>query len=190
FGYAIDDAILRGTGAGTPLGILNSGALVTVAKETGQSAKTILTENVINMYARQSNPEGAVWLANKDTFPQLVTLTNGVGTAGRIVSVLQQGISGSPSGMGILGRPILWMEQCSTLGTVGDLCFVDPPSRYLLATRGGLQVASSIHIRFLQDEGVLRFIYRVDGSPDTNSPVTPANGTATVSPFIALASRA
>ena len=188
FGFVIDDAILRGNGAGRPLGILNSDALVPVPKETGQAAKSILTENIIAMYARQSNPEGAMWLANKDVFPQLSTLTIGVGTAGQIVSVLQQGISGSPSGMGILGRPILWLEQCSTLGTVGDLMFVDP-ARYLLATKGGLQVASSIHVRFLQDEGVLRFIYRVDGSPDCNSAVTPANGTATVSPFVALAAR-
>ena len=51
FGFKIDEAILNGTGAGEPLGILNSGALVTVAKETNQSDK-IKVENLFKMWNR------------------------------------------------------------------------------------------------------------------------------------------
>ena len=51
FGFKIDDAILRGTGAGQPLGILKSGALVTVAKESGQTDK-ITVENLVKMWSR------------------------------------------------------------------------------------------------------------------------------------------
>ena len=39
FGFKIDDAILAGSGAGQPLGILNSGSLVKVDKEAGQTEK-------------------------------------------------------------------------------------------------------------------------------------------------------
>ena len=37
--FKLQDAIVRGDGAGKPLGILESAALVTVAKETGQEAE-------------------------------------------------------------------------------------------------------------------------------------------------------
>jgi HK97 family phage major capsid protein len=40
FGFLLDDAIINGTGAGQPLGILNAGCLVQVSKETGQKAAT------------------------------------------------------------------------------------------------------------------------------------------------------
>ena len=62
-------------------------------------------------------------------------------------------------------------------------------SRYLLATKGGLQSAFSGHVRFLQDEGVMRFTFRLDGQPDLAAPITPANGTATTSPFCVLQTR-
>ena len=39
FGFKIDDAILSGSGSGEPLGILNSGAMVTVAKEADQNVE-------------------------------------------------------------------------------------------------------------------------------------------------------
>ena len=57
FGFLLDDAIINGTGAGQPLGILNSGCLVSVDKETGQKAATVVAENVIKMYSRHLRPE-------------------------------------------------------------------------------------------------------------------------------------
>jgi len=47
FGFLIDNAIINGSGAGQPLGILNSGCLVSVSAEGGQKAATIVAENVI-----------------------------------------------------------------------------------------------------------------------------------------------
>jgi HK97 family phage major capsid protein len=188
FGWIIDNSILRGPGAGQPLGVLNSPALVTVSKETSQAAATICTDNIIKMYSRCSAPEKAVWVANIAAFPQLATLQVAIGTAGSLVGLLKEGVAGSPSGMGMLGRPLIWAEQSSALGDVGDIAFMDL-SRYLLASKGGLQTAQSLHVRFIQDECVLRFIYRVDGQPDLASAITPAYGTATVSPFVVLQAR-
>src|SRR5690554_4141670 len=51
FGFKMDDAILNGSGAGEPLGILQSGALVTVPKESSQTAK-ITVENLFKMWNR------------------------------------------------------------------------------------------------------------------------------------------
>src|ERR1019366_1011978 len=188
FGWVIDNCIFRGPGAGQPLGFLNSPALISIPKETGQAAATICTENITKMYARSTAPDKSIWVANIACFPQLATLQVAIGTAGALVGLLQNGIAGSPSGLGLYGRPLIWAEQSSALGDCGDLAFLDL-SRYLLATKGGLQTAQSIHVRFLQDESVLRFIYRIDGQPDLVSAITPAYGTATVSPFVTIAAR-
>jgi hypothetical protein len=55
--------------------------------------------------------------------------------------------------------------------------------------KGGVQSASSIHVQFVTDQTVFRFVYRVDGQPKWDSALTPLNGTNTVSPFVALATR-
>ena len=63
-------------------------------------------------------------------------------------------------------------------------------SQYYLATKGGIQAAQSIHVRFIYDESVFRFVYRIDGQPAWSSALTPFKGSNTVSPFVGLAARA
>jgi len=190
FAFVIDDCIIRGTGAGQPLGILHCPALVTVPEETGQAGDTITAANVLAMYSRllASSVENAIWVYNQDAFPQLCSMTLTAGTAGQPMFVPAGGLSGRPYNS-LLGLPLIAMEQCSTLGQPGDLILLDP-SRYLLATKGGLQIASSIHIRFSYDETCFRFVYRLDGQPELSSPVTPYQGTATQSAYVTLAERA
>jgi len=189
FGFKLDDGIVNGSGAGQPLGILNSGALVSQAKETGQAATTIVAENIEKMYSRMDprSLSKAEWYINQDTWPQLFQLHHKVGTGGVPVFVPNNGLSEAPYGT-LLGRPIVPIEQCATLGTVGDIIFADL-SQYVMIDKGGIQSASSIHVKFTNDETVFRFVYRVDGQPMLNSAITPFKGSATVSPFVALATR-
>jgi len=188
--FQIDNAIINGTGAGQPLGILNSGALVTVSKEAGQGAKTILFENICGMFSRMPgrNRANAVWYVNQDVEPQLFTMSLAVGTAGAPVYLPGGAASASPYAS-LFGRPVIPIEQCPTLGIAGDILFVDP-SQYLLIDKGGLQAQMSIHVRFVYDESVFRFTYRLDGQPSWASPMTPFQGSATVSPYVCLATRA
>lgn len=184
FGFKIDDAILTGTGAGEPLGILNSSSLVTVAKESNQAEK-ITVENLIKMWNRvwSRSRNNAVWFINQEIEPYLYTLK--IGTTP--VYVPAGGLSEKPYGT-LFGRPVIPLEQCSALGEVGDIVLADL-NQYLLIDKGGINAQSSIHVRFLYDENVFRFIYRVDGQPIWNKPLTPYKGTATQSPFVALAKR-
>lgn len=190
FGFKIDDAILNGTGAGQPLGIMNSGALVTVPKETGQAAATIVYENIVKMWARlwARSRQNAVWYINQDIEPQLFRMSLAVGTGGVPVYLPAGGLSQSPYGT-LFGRPVISIEHAATLGAAGDILLCDL-SQYLLIDKGGINAASSIHVRFLYDESVFRFIYRADGQPIWNSALTPFKGAAAQSPFIALATRA
>ena len=184
FGFKIDDVILNGTGSGQPLGILNSPSLVTVEKENGQTDK-ITVENLIKMWSRcwGRSRANAVWYINQELEPYLYTLTVG----DKPVYIPAGGLSEKPYGT-LFGRPVVPLEQCSAAGSVGDIILGDL-SQYLLIDKGGINAASSIHVRFLYDESVFRFIYRVDGQPIWNKPITPYKGSSTLSPFVTLAAR-
>ena len=193
FGFLLDDAIINGTGAGQPLGILNSGCLVSVAKETGQTADTVVAENVIKMYSRifASSRPNAIWLINQNIEPQLFTMSLAVGTGGIPIYMPAGGLSGQPYAT-LFGRPVIAIEQAATLGDVGDIIFADLAGGYLLAEKGGIQSDMSIHVRFEYDESVFRFVLRVDGQPVRATALAPYKGSATndtQSHFIALAAR-
>lgn len=184
FGFKIDDAILSGSGEGEPLGILNSGAIVTVAKEASQT-DIITVENLIKMWNRlwSRSRANAVWYINQELETYLYTLKIG----DKPVYIPAGGLSEKPYGT-LFGRPVVPIEQCSAAGEVGDIILADI-GQYLLIDKGGVKSASSIHVRFLYDENVFRFIYRVDGKPIWTKPLTPYKGSATVSPFVTLAKR-
>ena len=189
FGFMLDEAIFRGTGVGQPLGILNSPSLVTVDAEPGQAADTVLYENIVNMWSRAwgRGRANSVWLINQDIEPQLHTMSLAVGVGGVPVYMPAGGASASPYGT-LFGRPVIPIEQASTLGTAGDIVLADL-SQYLTIDKGGIQQASSIHVQFLTDQTAFRFVYRVDGQPVWNAPLTPAQGTNALSPFVALEAR-
>ena len=192
FGFMLDDGIINGTGSGQPLGILNAGCLVSVDKEAGQTAATVVFENIVKMYSRlfASSRPNAVWLINQNVEPQLFSMSLGVGTGGVPVYMPAGGISGQPYGT-LFGRPVIAIEQAATLGTVGDIIFADLPGGYILAEKGGIQSDVSVHVQFLYDESVFRFVMRVDGQPFRASALTPYKGgtSYTQSHFVALATR-
>ena len=193
FGFLLDDGIINGTGAGQLLGVMNAGSLVTVDKEVGQDADTIVPENIVKMFARlfASSRQNAVWLINQNVEPQLHLMGVGVGTGGQLVYMPPGGMSQAPYGT-LLGRPVLPIEQCQTLGDKGDIILADLATGYILAEKGGIQSDMSIHVKFIYDESVFRFVLRVDGQPVRASAVTPYKGGAsnTLSHFVTLAERA
>lgn len=188
--FMLQDAIIRGNGAGKPLGILNSPALVSVTKETGQPADTIVAKNISKMWAQAygAGRSNSIWLVNQEVEPQLDELAIPVGTGGIPVYMPPGGLSDSPYGR-LKGRPVVSIEQASAPGDVGDIILADF-SQYILIDKGGVQMASSMHVQFTTDEMVYRFIYRVDGQPSWNAALTPYKGANDLSPFVALAARA
>mgnify|MGYP000962574509 CR=1 FL=1 len=187
--FSLDDAIVNGTGAGMPLGILNSSALVTVSKEAGQVADSIAYENLVKMWSRLW-PRGrtnAVWLTGPGVETQLYQLTLTIGTAGQPVFLPSGGASMAPFAS-LFGRPIIPCEQCPKLGDKGDILLIDP-SQYLLVDKGSINEASSIGVRFEYAETAFRAVYRCDGAPTWASAVTQHSSTDTVSPFVCIEAR-
>jgi HK97 family phage major capsid protein len=190
FAFKIDDAVINGPGAGAPLGINTSAAPIVIAKESGQAAATIVTSNILKMWARLygRSRQNAVWFVNQDIEPQLYPLTLGSGTA-VILLYTPPGVNGNGAPYGLLmGRPVIPIEQAATLGTQGDMMLTDA-SQYILGTKGGVRADSSIHVAFLTGEQAFRFMLRLDGQPMWKKPLTPKNGSNTLSPFVTLATR-
>jgi HK97 family phage major capsid protein len=197
FNFKVEDAIINGSGAGQPQGIMNSGAVIEVAKDAGDSGVTISTPDILNMWSRMwsTSRANAVWIMNQDVEGKLYPLTLGTGSATQLLYFppgYMGGMNNSPDNPGpfgrMLGRPVIPVEYCATLGTPGDILLADF-SQYVMADKGAPQAASSIHVRFLNDETTFRFVYRVDGQPTWKKPLTAKNGISTYSPFVRLAAR-
>lgn len=188
-GSKILDEKIRGTGAGEMLGVLNAGnqCLISVDKQAGQQAATIVADNVIDMRARCWRYGQAIWLANHDTLPQLCKLSITIGTTG--FPIFLTGSGDVPDTL--MGRPIFFTEYAEALGTKGDL-ILGVWSEYLEGSIGGVESAESVHVRFLNNERAFRMSMRNDGRPWWRSPLTPKKGTVgkTLSPFVALNTRA
>lgn len=177
-----EEDYLLGNGVGKPLGMLSSSnpSLVSVTRNT---ASTIKTEDILKMRARVYAPNWSnyVWIASQDIIPALGILSNANNVL--FLSSLQ---TNQPFDT-IMGRPVLYSDHVSTLGTGGDINLVDP-TQYAVATKGGLTSQQSIHVRFLYGETAIRFVKRNDGQPLWRAALQPKKSTqATRSPFITLA---
>ena len=190
FDFKITDWIINGTGAGEALGIIPSGCMVSVGKETGQTRDTIVFENINKMWSRlmASSRPNAVWVINQDCEPQLNQMSVAVGTGGIPVYLPAGGASAQPYST-LFGRPVVPIEQCATVGDTGDIMLCDF-SKYQAIDKGGLKSEMSIHVRFVYDEQVFRFTYRFDGQPVLSTPITPFKGSNTLSHFVKLDARA
>jgi len=183
--HMIDERI-NGTGAGEHMGILNSPCLISVAKEDSQSADTINGTNIVKMRARVWNYNQAIWLANPDTYEQLVSVHVSGTNGDHFLFNPARGIDVPDT---LLGRPIFFTEYASTLGDKGDLiCGVW--SEYLEGIYQPLQSAESIHVRFVENERTFKFTTRNAGAPWWKAALTPKNSSDTLSPFVTLAERA
>ncbi len=186
FAFATREDVIRGSGAGEPLGILNCPAKVAITRATGSNIKAA---DVVKMYARlyAASRLNAVWLYNVDTLEMLTKMFLSTGTnSGQLIWIPAGGFNGKTYDT-IFGIPAYPSEHTDTLGNEGDIILCDF-SQYILAEKaGGIKVASSIHLRFDYDEIAYKFQLRNDGNIWWNAPLTPYKGTDTQSPVITLA---
>jgi HK97 family phage major capsid protein len=184
FAFEVDRAMFEGKGAGNPLGIMNSGLKVAIAKESGQTAATVVIDNIIKAEARTAS-ENAKWYANKNVLPQLATLKFGDNSPAFLVhsNQAEKGLNAT-----LFGRPLKFVEHCETVGAEGDLLLADWQA-YRLLDPGTLRSEGSMHVYFLTDEYAFRFVKEVNGAPMYDQPLDPLKGSTTLSEFITIAVR-
>lgn len=188
--FKIGNAIWDGDGVGKPAGFTGCAAVISIAKETGQAAATIVRENIRKMYARMPAAwrAGASWFISQDAEAYLEEMALDIGTGGVPVYLPSGGIADAPLGR-IKGLPVRPVEYASALGTVDDIVFANL-NAYRVGIRAGIESAISMHLKFDYAQTAYRFITEIDGQSMLHSAITPFNGGPTQSPFITLATRA
>lgn len=189
--WKTNEAILFGSGNGQPLGAFNSGALITVAKESGQATLTLDRMNIAKMAARlpfNDTLRNQVWIMNNDAMPYLWTLNSN----NQILYLPYGGANGAfqnaPNGT-LLGRNVITSQHAPTFSSANDVTLLDLSYYRTITKAGGMQTATSLHLYFDADALAFRVTFRIDGSPKIASPINPAKGSNQLSPFVGLAAR-
>lgn len=188
--WKTNESILFGAGNGVPVGALSAGATVTVAKESGQATQTLVPQNLAKMISRL--PAGSfansVWIVNNDVLPALFTLTLGNYPIYIPTGLTVGGLQVSPYGT-LLGRPVFVSQHANTFSAQGDILLVDLKYYQTITKAGGMQTATSMHLYFDADLTAFRTTFRMDGQSKITTPISPAKGSTTMSPFIQLGAR-
>jgi len=182
--FEIDNCVLtdNGTGAGKPLSISNSGAVIEVAKETGQDADTLCLANVENMISRilPSSFSKSYWLTSLTCLPSLMHLNYPVGTGAVIYNVFSE----DRNIWKLYGRPLLFSEHMPVIGDSGTIQLIDF-QRYVFLILQDISIKSDTSLGFKSDKVAFKCSFRLDAQPMDTTPLTPKVG-STLSAFIKL----
>lgn len=190
--WSLDSAFINGSVG--PIGIINAPCTVVQTKEASQPSTTILAANVAKMLSRLA-PESfnrCTWLVHPSAVQQLyrmvIPIQNVAGTENVGGSSPADWFQADSKGnMTLFGRPVVVTDKCQPLGTTGDIILADL-TQYIIGLRAQAFLASP-YPGFTTDELAFRLTIRVDGQPVLDRPITPRNGTTTLSHFIVLENR-
>lgn len=175
-GYALDKAILYGTGTKMPLGIVPRLAQTAAPSDYPANARAwadLHTSNIqtiaaasatgLKLFQALVKGSGAAkgkysrgvkfWVMSDTTYTTLMAEAMSINAAGAITS-------GQLGVMPVVGGEIVILDfvpDNTIIGGYGDL--------YLLAERAGTTLAQSEHVRFLEDQTVFKGTARYDGMP-------------------------
>lgn len=186
--WRTNEAFWNGDGIGKPVGMSKAKALVVVDKEAGQTADTILLQNITKMRARcpATSYRRAIWMISHDALPQLDALA--YATTATNVPIYNP--VGGDYGYGtLLGRPVMVSPQCETVGDQGDIALVDWKKYRTITKAAGIETATSMHFWFDQGVQAFRAVFRIDGQPAVTKAIAPPKGNSTLSPFVMLQAR-
>lgn len=174
-GLALDKAILYGTGVKMPLGVVSRLAQTEAPATYPATARTWVDLHTSNIKSIPANTTGAaliaaiitafgnakgkysrgtkVWVMNELTYTNLVAASVSVDASGAIVA----GVNGQMPVIGGNIEVLDFIPDNVIIGGYFDL--------YLLAERAGAKFMTSEHVRFLQDQTVIKANARYDGVP-------------------------
>lgn len=173
-GYALDKAILYGTGTKMPLGIvtrlaqtqkptsypanapawvdLHTSNLLAITGKTDTALLKALVE--ASGAAKGKYSSGAkFWAMNEATYTKLVSNAVSINAAGAIVTGMNKTFPVIGGDIEVLD----FIPNDVVIGGYGDL--------YLLAERAGATMSQSEHYRFVEDQTVFKGTARYDGTP-------------------------
>lgn len=154
-GYALDKAILYGTGDKMPTGVMTSltgtANIVSIAAGTTgiDLVKAIVTDAAL---AKSKYSRGAkVWVMNETTYTKIVSESLSVNAAGALVA----GVNGSMPVIGGVIEVLNFVPDDVIIGGFFDL--------YMLVERAGTRISTSEHAFWLEDQTGFKGTARYDG---------------------------
>jgi HK97 family phage major capsid protein len=186
--WKTNEAIINGTGAGQPQGVMSSAAVTQVSKDSGQATHPVGAEP--RQHARPAAERllgqrvlaGAQHRARRAVLAQLERLP-----VLPAVRLGQRPAAKSPFGS-LLGLPVIVSQHAAAFTSAGDVQLHDL-KYYQTITKGGMQTATSMHLYFDADATAFRTTFRVDGKPKIAAAISQAQGSTKLSPFLKLQAR-
>ena len=176
-----DYAFLQGTGAGQPLGVINAGATITVARQS--AATPVQYQDLVNMLEAFLPTGRGVWIISQSAMSNLLTMS---GPTGNPSYLWGNATEGRPNTL--LGFPVVWTEKTPTVGTAGDVILAGF-TYYLIGDRQATTIESTQYDYWRYDKTSWRVVHRVDGQPWLSAPLTLQDGSTQVSPFVILGAK-
>lgn len=192
--------LIHGVGGDQMIGTLNADAAITIEAEGDQGAGTIVPANLEKMWAAFpiAARKSGCWITSKSgeiALGRCVTTIKNVAGTETVGAVLTPTITWLPPGSvagspwaHLNGLPVIPHEVAPIAGVRGDLQLVDL-SQYVIVDKAAV-LTPSLHLRFLYDEEVFRFTYRMNGQPIWSAPRKAYGTEDPESPFVILGSRA
>mgnify|MGYP001617757863 CR=1 FL=1 len=175
-----DYAFLRGSGAGQPLGVVNAGATITVARQS--VASPVQYADLVNMMESFLPTGRGAWIVSQSVMSNLLTIQDPEG------HYVWQPNAREGVPQTVFGFPVYFTEKLPTVGNAGDVLLADF-AYYLIGDRQATTIESTQYDQWRYDKTSWRVVHRVDGQPWLSAPLTLQDGTFQVSPFVILGAK-
>ena len=169
--------------------IANPGT-TTIAKESGQSAATVVGKNFLKMRNAliSTSRANAIWTMHPDVSAELPEMYLSGAHTDKFIYMPEDGIYATGYDR-LFGREIIESDYCSALGTKGDVLYWNP-FEYLEIFKGGVETAASIHVAFDTAQMAFRAISYVNGMCKYDQGITLVNSSTQRASYVTLATRA
>ena len=170
--------------------VINKAGTTTIAKESGQSAATVVGKNFLKMRNAliSTSRRNAVWTMHPDVMAELPEMYLSGAHTDKFIYMPEDGIY-SVGYDRLFGREIIESDYCSALGTKGDVLYWSP-FEYLEITKGGIETAASIHVAFDTAQMAFRAISYANGMCKYDQGITLVNSSTARASYVTLATRA
>jgi len=169
-------AFYLGDGAGKPLGILNSKAVIKIERET---AGKITYNDLVDMNALIKGTD-LKWVINRTVLPALQKMVPEDTTT---LAWQASAVVGEPDT--VLGLPVLYNENSPVLGEFGDIALLDM-KQYAIKDGTGLSVRLDDITQAEYDKTRIYISWNVDGQSLLTDSILMADKKTRRSPFIVL----
>ena len=174
-----DYEFIRGTGVGQPLGVINAGATIVVARNQGGTINYIDLTNMLESFLPSAR---GLWSCTQSGLSNLMQIVDPNG------NYIWQPNAREGVPQQIFGFPVVFTEKQPAVGTQGDILLCDW-RYYLIGDRQATTIESTKFDYWRYDQTSWRVVHRVDGQPWLNTWLTYDDGATTVSPFVMLGAK-